>query len=59
MERQVFIWAKSLNKRDGKHVKCVGVFDNDESGLNSLIGLTASIISQSEDKALFGFKNFL
>lgn len=51
VERQVFIWAKSLNKRDGKHVKCVGVFDNDESGLNSLNRLTASIISQSEDKA--------
>lgn len=50
VERQVFIWAKSLNKRDGKHIKCVGVFDNDKSGLDSINRLSTSIISQSEDK---------
>jgi len=51
VERQVFIWAKSLNLRDRDYIKCVGLFDNDKSGLDSFDRLTDSIIANSaEDK---------
>jgi CheY-like chemotaxis protein len=51
VERQVFIWSKSLNVREKEYVKCVGLFDNDKSGIDSYNKLIESITTNSaEDK---------
>jgi len=55
VERQLFIWAKSLNRKQGSdsYLKAVGIFDNDDAG-NAAIGrLRTTIIDNSAESKTF------
>ena len=55
VERQLFIWAKSLNKRQGEddYIKAVGIFDDDNAGNKSVKKLYESIDSNSAEANTF------
>lgn len=53
VERQLFIWAKSLSKKKGSenYLKAVGIFDDDEAGNKAIENVKEDIIHGSaEDK---------
>ena len=55
VERQLFIWAKSLttNTINDNYLKAVGVFDNDEAGLKAIDRLKNTIEPNSADSKTF------
>ncbi len=54
VERQLFIWAKSLTQgMQGDYVKSVGVFDNDEAGNSAIDRIRKAIESSSAESKTF------
>ncbi len=56
VERQLFIWGKTLFLKDKEktiYLKAVGLFDNDESGNNSINSLKKSIGEHSAESKTF------
>lgn len=54
VERQVFIWAKSLTrKKSGEYLKSIGVFDNDEPGLKAIMKLRKDLELNSAEGQTF------
>lgn len=55
VERQLFIWAKSLTKiaNASEYLKAVGIFDDDESGNNCINKLRELIIPDSAESKTF------
>ncbi|MFC4636361.1 response regulator [Dokdonia ponticola] len=58
VERQLFIWAKSLTTKinDKLYVKSIGLFDDDESGITSINKLRKSIDVNSAEGKTFHIK---
>lgn len=58
VERQLFIWAKSLvlNEGEGNYIKAIGLFDNDKAGLNAIDKLNSTIIPNSAESKTFTIK---
>jgi CheY-like chemotaxis protein len=60
VERQLFIWAKSLitDAAPGEYLKAVGIFDNDDAGIKAIVNLRKSIpINTAEDRTFSIIKN--
>ncbi len=54
VERQLFIWAKSLSiKSQGKYIKAVGVFDDDEAGNKGIENIRKQILLDSAESKTF------
>jgi len=55
VERQLFIWAKSLTKnpKGDKYIKAIGLFDNDDAGNKAIGNLKKSIIKGSAESKTF------
>ncbi len=55
VERQLFIWSKSLSKRNGQegYLKSIGLFDDDEAGRKSIINLRHTINCDSAESKTF------
>jgi CheY-like chemotaxis protein len=55
VERQLFIWAKSLSKNDDSsyYLKAVGIFDDDDAGNNSINKLRKLITVESAESSTF------
>lgn len=55
VERQLFIWAKSLSRKetDGCYLKAVGVLDNDGAGIKAATRLDESLISNSAESETY------
>jgi CheY-like chemotaxis protein len=55
VERQLFIWAKSLQKKSGTadYLKAIGLFDNDEAGNKSIAKIRKEINPDSAEIKAF------
>lgn len=55
VERQLFIWAKSLSKKnDNKtYIKAIGLFDNDDAGHKSIDNIRTQIELESAESSTF------
>ncbi|QOW10283.1 response regulator [Kaistella flava (ex Peng et al. 2021)] len=54
VERKILIWAKSLNKHiDGKYIKAIGLFDNDDAGEKSITNILNVINENSAERRTF------
>jgi hypothetical protein len=55
VERQLFIWAKSLNKKDGTtdYLKAVGIFDDDKAGKGAIANIRKNILPDTAESKTF------
>lgn len=55
VERQLFIWGKTLTKKKGssEYLKAVGLFDNDKAGLKAIDNIKKHIPEQSAESKTF------